>query len=232
MKIWHRMADWFENGDLTPLAVVISVAHYGPVLQAHGEHWLVAWIVGVVVDMLHFRTIRRAVTARKWLDFCFGVVTTGMALAYHLRFYSNDWLLAAPIPMAIVILAYHASSKETDADVHGVLVAERDAAVARVGKLVAERDKLVARVDAVLAERDTAMARVDTVLAERDAVVAERDKLTARLATEVVAVDKLPPRLAAYVALVAQGVTPNGQMTDQFGIGQSTIERANKALLQ
>lgn len=31
-SLWNRAAVFFEDGDLTPVAVVISVAHYGPVL--------------------------------------------------------------------------------------------------------------------------------------------------------------------------------------------------------
>src|SRR5688500_11949807 len=115
-KLWHRIATFFEQGDLTPFAVVISIAHYGPVLQAHGENWLVAWLVGATIDLLHFRSVRRLfqVSGRYAIigHALIAIVTTLMAVGYHLRFYGGDWLLALPIPIGIAILAQHAASKQ------------------------------------------------------------------------------------------------------------------------
>lgn len=107
-----QLLGWFEHGDLVPLAVIISVAHYGPVLVAHGEFWLVAWAVGMMVDLLHFRSVRYAFTDRRWVAAVVAMLTTVIATGYHLRFYANDWLLALPIPVGIAILAWHASEKE------------------------------------------------------------------------------------------------------------------------
>lgn len=116
LNLWSGVARFFESGDLTPLAVLVSIAHYGPVLVAYGEHKLIAYTIGVLIDMLHFRTIRRAVSSRSRTEAGIAVITTVMALGYHLRFYQNDWLLAAPIPLGIAILAYHAAVKREDED--------------------------------------------------------------------------------------------------------------------
>lgn len=115
-SLWSKLAHFFEFGDLTPLAVLVSIAHYGPVLVAHGEHYFIAYVIGTLIDMLHFRTVRRAVTSWKWGEFVMAGFTTCMALAYHLRFYGYDWLLAIPIPVGIAILAYHASTGATTAE--------------------------------------------------------------------------------------------------------------------
>lgn len=110
MNHWNRLSNFFEHGDLTPFAVVISIAHYVPVLQAHGENLIVAALVGTLIDLLHFRTIRKAVNDLSKLDGFIAAVTTFMATAYHWRYYAGDWLLALPIPIGIAILAYHAAS--------------------------------------------------------------------------------------------------------------------------
>jgi hypothetical protein len=115
---WHRLAQFFEDGDLTPFAVLISIVHYGDVLAAHGEHAIVAYAIGTLVDLIHFRTIRRAFmphnnrqeTIVNWLV---AAITTFMASMYHWRFYEGDYLLALPIPVGIAILAYHAADKQS-----------------------------------------------------------------------------------------------------------------------
>lgn len=121
MNKWHKLATFFEDGDLTPLAVLVSIAHYGPVLVAHGENVIVAWSVGALIDLLHFRTVRRLFRAkgnRAIVGYALiALLTTFMAAGYHYRFYQGDWLLALPIPLGIAVLAQHAASKrqeETD----------------------------------------------------------------------------------------------------------------------
>lgn len=115
-NLWHKLSSFFEDGDLTPLAVLISVAHYGPVLVEHGENVIVAWAVGALVDLLHFRTVRRLFQAsgrRAVIGHAFiALLTTFMAAGYHYRFYNGDWLLALPIPIGIAVLAQHAASQK------------------------------------------------------------------------------------------------------------------------
>ena len=114
-NLWARIANFFEYGDLTPLAVVISVAHYGPVLMAKSDSMFVAWLVGATIDLIHFRTVRRLfqVKGRRTIfgHALIAAVTTMMATGYHLRFYDYDWLLALPIPIGIGILAQHAAAR-------------------------------------------------------------------------------------------------------------------------
>lgn len=216
----RRLTDWFENGDLTPLAVVISVAHYGPVLHAHGEHWLVAWAVGALIDLLHFRSIRHFTRRLGWISGAVAVMTTVMASMYHLRFYSGDWLLALPIPVGIGILAWHAAERD-GAD---RLRDELDAALA-------ENDTAMARIDELMSEAGAASVERDAALAERDRAREERDRLRRKLDRGAVEIGALPPRLADYVQMVAAGTVPNGEFTDRHGVGKSTLDRANSMLL-
>lgn len=48
---------------------------------------------------------------------------------------------------------------------------------------------------------------------------------------EVIQLNLLPTRLQEYVKMVANGMTPNGQFTDKYGIGESSLTRANSILL-
>ena len=114
MKLWQRISSFFENGDLVPFAVIVSIFHYGPVLVAAGENAIVAYIIGTMTDLIHFRSVRRFFDAPGWVAGTIGIATSGMALMYHMRFYGNDWLLAAPIPLGIAILAQHAAAKRQD----------------------------------------------------------------------------------------------------------------------
>jgi hypothetical protein len=114
---WQRLAQFFEDGDLTPFAVLISIVHYGDVLAAHGEHAIVAYAIGTLVDLIHFRTIRRAFMPHNnrqetIVNWFVAAITTFMASMYHWRFYEGDYLLALPIPVGIAILAYHAADKQ------------------------------------------------------------------------------------------------------------------------
>lgn len=115
---WHKISTAFEYGDLTPLAVVISVGHYGPVLAEKGDNVVVAWMVGALIDLLHYRTVRRLfqVNGRKRVigHALIAIATTLMAMGYHIRFYEGDWLLAAPIPFGIAILAQHAAAQKVE----------------------------------------------------------------------------------------------------------------------
>ncbi len=121
LPTWKDLAHFFEHGDLTPIAVIISVAHYGPVLNDKSDHIIVAFLVGALIDLIHFRTVRRLfqVSGRNRIigHGVIAVMTTIIAAGYHLRFYENDLLLALPIPIGIGILAQHAA-----ANVHDITV--------------------------------------------------------------------------------------------------------------
>lgn len=116
--LWHRAASFLENGDLVLFAVVISVYHYWKALEPAGDPVFVAIPVALFVDLLHYRTVRRAVQARTLASVGIAALTTGMALGYHIVFYSltvanpwHVWLYALPIPLGIGILAWHAAGK-------------------------------------------------------------------------------------------------------------------------
>lgn len=233
MRVWHKISDFFENGDLTPFAVLVSIAHYGPVLVAH-DNSIVAWMVGIIIDMLHFRSVRFAVKRPSWIHTAVAFLTTLMATAYHWRFYDGDWLLALPIPIGIAIMAYHAAERDNEESELSRLRREIDSVVSRSDRMAtrldtitAERDKLLSEHDAILSdygsavvERDVARQEVDKLIIQIDEVSVERDKLLSER-------NKLSPIHVAYIEEIATGVLPNGEFSEKYGIGKSTLKRIN-----
>ena len=120
---WQRAANFFENGDLVPFAVVVSSVHFVTALVVYGgEAWPVAVLVGVFVDMLHYRTIRYAVRGRTRTAVILAALTTAMSYVFHLLFYIDGGafvpvylLLAAPLPFGIFILAWQQEQARSEA---------------------------------------------------------------------------------------------------------------------
>lgn len=220
-----RILNWFERGDLVPLAVIISVAHYGPVLVAHGEHWLVAWAVGTMVDLLHFRSVRYAFTDRRWMAALVAVATTAMATGYHLRFYQNDWLLALPIPIGIGILAWHSSEAERGA-IGGVL--------AVVNAQLAEVRQELAEARQRLQERETELQAVGKRLADAETQAQERE--TQRQAAEKrlneleSGWNHLNPMAQDVVRLVMTKRGSQSEIARKHGASESAVSRMKASL--
>ena len=106
-SLWQRVANFFESGDLVPFAVVVSSFHFVTALVVYGgEAWPVAVLVGIFVDMLHYRTIRYAVRGQRTrAAVLLAIATTAMSYVFHLLFYVDGGtfqpvylLLAAPLP--------------------------------------------------------------------------------------------------------------------------------------
>lgn len=223
--MFQKILDWFEDGDLVPLAVIISVAHYGPVLMAHGEHWAVAWAVGVMIDLLHFRSVRYAFSSRVWIAGLVAVATSVMAVGYHLRFYDGDWLLALPIPIGIGILAWHASEKE-----RGV-----------VGNAVAAVRQELDAIASTLKARESELADVrqelDVVASELKAceiALAASEKqvksLESELAGERKVMSKLGPLGKDMILLVGGAGISQAEIAARHGLSESSVSRLKASL--
>ncbi len=107
-----------------------------------------------------------------------------------------------------------------------------------IASLRGKLGNMTKQLDKAIAERDTAVSEINSVKKNLDAVNYERDTAVKQLAKQqylidngMIKLDKLPPRLADYVTMVANGMTPNGQFTDKYGIGESSLTRANSILL-
>lgn len=109
---WHKLADFFENGDLVPFIIGISIYHYYQALSTTDGY--VAILVAISIDLIHFRTVRHAVRARTFFSVAIAALTTAMAVFYHYEFYSSVGQLSAievmihalPLPIGIAVLAW------------------------------------------------------------------------------------------------------------------------------
>ncbi len=223
-KMWRRLARFFEKGDLIPFFVIISIAHYIPVLASHDEIYIAA-LVGMAVDMLHFRAVRAWFNGRilSWGGFfngVIGVLTTVMASLYHMRFYGNDWLLALPIPVGIAILAYQMSDNDNRLTLIDKLKTERAAALS-------ELETAVSTVDTIRLGRDKLLAELEGERLELVSTRAELDKLKKKIDRNMIGIDNLPPPLVDYIKTVDKGITPNGDFSARWGVGVSSLDRTN-----
>ena len=113
-KLWRGLVNWFENGDLLPLIIIVSVPHYGHVLASY-DYWPVAAVIGALVDLGHYRTIKAFLAGKggAWM-----VVMTVFSLGFHWSFYVTGgaglWaglFFAAAVPVVIFALSFIAKSE-------------------------------------------------------------------------------------------------------------------------
>ena len=231
---WQQLSDFLEQARLIPLVIVVSVYHYYQALATH-DPFYVAAPIALFVDLLHFRTVQRAVRFGGMWRMA-GLLTTIMAFGLQWTFYRDGgdlvlWqslLFAAIVPVGVALMAWHHEEGEV-----AVVPLSRLKRVIRFA--LRYRQNFVnecQRHANTMAERDDLVTRVDKLFQERDEAMAERDTLARQCAKNTVDVDQLPPRLAAYVRSVANGVTPNGEFSSEFGVGVSSLERANSMLLK
>jgi hypothetical protein len=238
----NKLTEFIHRLNLLPLLIVVSVYHYYQALALHDPIWVAApFAVGL--DLTHYTVVRRAAHTRAWQWMLTGVPTTLIVFSLQYFFYAatptggealstyQALIFASVVPLCITILAVvnEAKAIEYGQTLIDKLTTEVNSLRGRLGADTAKVNRALAARDAAMTERDAALAERDAAMTERDAVRAERDRLRARA---VVDLSELPPPLARYVELVAEGVTPNGELTNEFGIGQSTMERFNAVILK
>lgn len=107
----------------------------------------------------------------------------------------------------------------------------RDTAVTERDNLVAERDALLSTRAEMVTTLDTLQMHKESLAKQRDTAVRERDALLSEVTTLRQQYATLPPVLAAYVEQVARGVVPDGDFTAEYGVGESSLKRANSIFL-
>lgn len=119
MNIIKRFVNWVENGDLIPAIIAVSVPHYASVLARY-DFWPVASIIGFLVDIGHYRTIKIALRGKGW---GWMIVLTAFSVSFHVAFYelggagwSSLFLGAAP-PAVIFALAYITRAEKLDSKI-------------------------------------------------------------------------------------------------------------------
>ena len=55
-RLWHAFTAWLESGDLVPLLVIVSAAHYVKVLSGKDD-WYIAVPLGILIDLGVYRSV-------------------------------------------------------------------------------------------------------------------------------------------------------------------------------
>lgn len=108
MRLWTKLVNWFENGDLMPPIILVSVPHYAHVLSGY-DWWPVAAVVGFLVDISHYRTIKSYLKdhGKFWM-----IILTVMSFGFHFGFYFMGGaglasiFFAAAVPIVIFALSF------------------------------------------------------------------------------------------------------------------------------
>ncbi len=87
-KWWQQFAKFLHTANLIPLVVIISTYHYYQALRSH-DPMLIAIPMALFVDLLHFRTVQRAVQTKKTMWQLTAVFTTSLAFGLQWMFYSQ-----------------------------------------------------------------------------------------------------------------------------------------------
>lgn len=121
-QLWQKFADFLHTANLIPLVVVVSTYHYYQALRHH-DPLLVALPIALFIDLLHFRTVQRAVQTGQVAWRLAALFTTLLAFGLQWIFYSQPvdgetlamWqviLFASIIPVGLAIMAWHHQHQE------------------------------------------------------------------------------------------------------------------------
>lgn len=102
-ELWSRIVWLFEKADIIPPIIAVSVWHYAGAL-AEKDPLPVAVVIGVLVDIGHYRAVKTFFRRHTWSRFALMAVFTVLTGWYHFLWY-DDVLLALGMPVLIIGLA-------------------------------------------------------------------------------------------------------------------------------
>lgn len=117
MILIKRFVNWMENGDLIPAVIFISIPHYAVVLAQY-DWWPVAAVIGFIVDIVQYRSIKTFLKGNGWF---WMIVLTIFSAGFHISFYElggagpvKSVLLGLATPAVIFALAYISKREHLD----------------------------------------------------------------------------------------------------------------------
>ena len=123
-NMWQKFSDFLHTANLIPLVVIVSTYHYYQALRSH-DPFLVSLPIALFIDLLHFRTVQRAVKSRDTPWKLAAVFTTLIAFGLQWIFYSKPvegstlvaWqviLFASIVPVGLAIMAWHHQQQDEE----------------------------------------------------------------------------------------------------------------------
>jgi hypothetical protein len=235
-KLWQRFADFLHQANLIPLVVVVSTYHYYQALRSH-DPLLVAMPIALFVDLLHFRTVQRAVRANQFTWKLTALLTTAIAFGLQWIFYSQptagtalpSWqviLFASIVPVGLAIMAWHHAARAQDTATNWRIQVEE--AQNRVAQLETESAAAKQQTGLALAEAQEALAKKDVLEKEFYALRSELEAAQGAAAEALSQVDLLQEALKeAQPSLQAwKAMNQRAQVAAQVHVGQIDAREA------
>lgn len=253
-NLWQKFADFLHTANLIPLAVVVSAYHYNMALRSH-DPLLVSLPIALFVDLLHYRTVRRAVRSGEGAWKVTAVFTTLIAFALQWIFYSQPgesgallwWqviLFASIVPVGLAIMAWHhqQQEQETVTDWQALIAEAQQRAEAMQQEAVAEQARAAQMQQKAESERQRAnemqahlievQAQADVVQSRFEQVQVEAAQMQTKL-DEMQAISKawqaLNPEMQTLALFNAQLLTAK-DAAEQLGVHVTTVRRRARQL--
>lgn len=246
-KWWQRFADFLHTANLIPLVIVVSTYHYYQALRSH-DPLLVSLPIALFIDLLHFRTVQRAVKSGEGAWKITAVFTTLIAFGLQWIFYSQPgegetliwWqviLFASIVPVGLAIMAWHHQRQEQEQVTDWQkLIAEaqqraeqmqQEAAAGQVRAIQIQReaeaerqraDEMQVRAEEAQARADEMQSRLDEVQQEAAAEHERANQMQREAETE-------RERAAAMQAQLAEVQAQADEMQSQLEQVQAEADR-------
>jgi len=253
-NLWQKLAGFLHTANLIPLVVIISVYHYHQALRSH-DPFLIALPMALFVDLMHFRTVQRAVKSSAGLWKITAVFTTLLAFGLQWMFYSQPgesgaliwWqvvLFASIVPIGLAIMAWHHQWQEqetitdwqtliTEAQKRAeALQQEAEAETARAAQMQQEAETERQRASEMQSRAEEVQARASETQNQLERVQTEATQMQTRL-DEMQAISKawqaLNPEMQTLALFNAQLLTAK-EAAAQLGVHVTTIRRRAKQL--
>ncbi len=229
-QLWKRFADFLHQANLIPLVVIVSTYHYYQALRSH-DPLLVAMPIALFVDLLHFRTVQRAVRANQFVWKLTALLTTAIAFGLQWIFYNQPtagtalpgWqvvLFASIVPVGLAIMAWHHEARAQDTATNWQIKVED--AQKRVTQLETELAAAQKQAELSLAKADAALAERNALEKESNAMRSELEAAQAAVPEALSQVDLLQDALeeAQPILQAWQAMNQRAQVAAQVHVGQ------------
>jgi len=239
-KWWQQFAHFLHTANLIPLVILVSSYHYYAALRSH-DPMLIAVPMALFVDLLHFRTVQRAVQTKKTMWQVTAVFTTTLAFGLQWMFYSQPgeggtllwWqaiLFASIVPVGLAIMAWHHEQhkEEQVTDWQAAIAEAEQQAAAMQAEAEVERGRateMQARVDEMQAEAEVERRRAEEMQRQAEDEQARATQMQTRAEDERVRATEMQTRADSVQTRVTE-------MQVEADIERSRAEMMQKQLSQ
>lgn len=250
MKLWEWLSRFLHRADLMPLVVVVSVYHYFQALKSH-DPLFVALPIALFIDLLHYRSVQRAVKSSQVGWWVAAVVTTAAAFGLQWMFYARAgeegvrlvwWqalIFASIVPVGLAIWAWLQLSVESDQVVDWqaeIAAAQRAAEEAQKSAATAKAEALAAQKSAQEAQAKADRAQGEAADWQKRAAAAQAEAEKWQKVAEKAQgqVKEWQPMIAGWlslnrryqlVAMVNAGLLDKEQAMGELSLSRRTVEQ-------